>query len=91
MKIFRRRSQPLTCEQVGELLQHYLDGELDDRRCALIADHLDDCRRCGLDADTYLGIKASLAARGAVDGADPVLARLRAFANDLASGSERGE
>ena len=51
----RRRSQdrPMDCHEVGALLQHYLDDELDERRAAGIAAHLEDCRRCGLEAEAY--------------------------------------
>ncbi|MFM7537789.1 MAG: anti-sigma factor family protein [Acidimicrobiales bacterium] len=90
MRLFRWRRRPLTCEQVGALLQHFLDGQFDDRRSELIAEHLEDCRRCGLEADTYLGIKASLASRADLVDDDPVLERLRAFAAELSSRDERG-
>ncbi len=101
MRLFRR-DRPLSCKQVGKLVQRYLDGELDDERCTRIAEHLDACRRCGLEADTYLRIKATLAARGlgrapeptgeqvaasAPPPEDPALERLRAFAERLAEGS----
>ena len=62
LHLFRRPSQPMmTCGDVGKLLQFYLDGELDDARSARLVTHLDDCRRCGLEADTYRRIKHSLA------------------------------
>jgi anti-sigma factor RsiW len=89
MRLFRWWRRPLSCEQVGALLQQFLDGELDDQRTALIAEHLEDCRRCGLEADTYLGIKASLASRADLADDDPVLARLRAFAAEISSRDER--
>lgn len=68
----------MSCAQVGEILQHYLDGELDDERARRLAHHLEDCRRCGLEAETYERIKASLVGRRAPVPADS-LARLREF------------
>jgi anti-sigma factor RsiW len=68
----------MSCAEVGMILQHYLDGELDDTRARRLAHHLDDCRRCGLEADTYERIKVSLADRRAPVPPDS-LARLREF------------
>lgn len=73
----------LSCRQVGRLLQAYLDAELPDARAVLVADHLDACLRCGLEASSYRWLKARLA--GLAPGADERrLDRLRAFADDLA-------
>jgi anti-sigma factor RsiW len=88
MRIFGRRlgsRSALSCHQVGRLLQSYLDGELDRRSAARVAGHLDDCRRCGLEAETYEAVKASLH-RGADDPADESLTRLREFGARLAGG-----
>lgn len=85
---FRPSSRrPMSCEEVGHWLQHHLDGELDERRSARLVAHLEDCRRCGLEVDTYERIKHSIAA-----GRDPLPAeaieRLRAFGSRLATGDE---
>ena len=58
-----RRKAGISCARVQDLVQSYLDGELDDgpERDRLIA-HLDMCRLCGVEAETYERIKASLAA-----------------------------
>jgi anti-sigma factor RsiW len=77
----------MTCAEVGELLQHYLDAELDDRRSRRLADHLEDCRRCGLEADTYERIKHSLAQSQPAVPSDS-LARLREFGARIARGEE---
>jgi anti-sigma factor RsiW len=77
----------MTCAEVGELLQYHLDGELDERRRARLAAHLEDCRRCGLEADAYAQIKRTLADRRAVVPGDS-LTRLRAFGERLARGDE---
>jgi anti-sigma factor RsiW len=82
MTLFRRRpDRPLNCRQVGRRLQRYLDGDLDELTTRRIIRHLDDCRRCGMEAAAYAAIKASLARRGHVDAA--AVARLREFAERL--------
>lgn len=85
--LFRSSARPMTCGEVGEWLQHYLDGELDDRRSERLAAHLEDCRRCGLEVDTYQRIKDSLAAHQPSVPADS-LARLREFGARIARGDE---
>jgi len=77
----------MTCGEVGEWLQHYLDGELDDGRSERLAAHLEDCRRCGLEADTYERIKHALADHQLSVPADS-LARLREFGARIARGDE---
>ena len=72
----------MACPEVGRLLQHYLDGSLDDRHATRLRAHLDDCRRCGMEVDTYAQIKTSLARRGSDLPADAI-ARLRAFGAQL--------
>ena len=78
---------PLNCHQVSELLQSFLDGEIDAVRADRIAAHLDDCRRCGLEAETYEHIKSSLAARRP-EVPDESVERLRAFGMRLVHGEE---
>lgn len=82
--------RPLSCRQVARILQSYLDGEADDLFAAKVAEHLEDCRRCGLEADVYLQIKASLARQG---GSVPVMARsrLRRFSEELMSTGSDGD
>jgi len=74
----------LTCREVGRLLQRYLDGDTDDHVTARVAEHLEDCRRCGLEAEIYREIKASLARQAPVLPAT-TLARLRRFCDQLAT------
>lgn len=87
MKIFGRligtRTQ-LSCHQVGKLLQTYLDDELDPDARRKVAAHLEDCRRCGLEAETYEALKQALQ-RGPMLAEGPV-ARLRDFGERLARG-----
>jgi anti-sigma factor RsiW len=88
MKIFGRligTRKQMSCHQVGEVLQAYLDDELDERAARRVAAHLEDCRRCGLEADTYEALKASLARRP-VELTDEPVARLREFGARLARG-----
>ena len=78
---------PMSCPEVGKLLQSYLDGELDPERTRRIAEHLEDCRRCGLEAETYERIIASISAsRGEVPAEQ--VDRLRAFGERLAEGEQ---
>ncbi|MGH9182535.1 MAG: zf-HC2 domain-containing protein [Acidimicrobiales bacterium] len=75
----------LGCREVGRMLQFYLDGEIDELAARRIAQHLDDCRRCGLEAVTYTEVKRALRRRGdLVD--DGSVERLRTFAARLARG-----
>lgn len=71
------------CVAVGKVLQRYLDGATDPETAALVGAHLDDCRRCGLEADTYRMIKAALATHRQPPPADAVQ-RLREFGLQLA-------
>jgi anti-sigma factor (TIGR02949 family) len=82
--MFPKSRRMMTCRRVGEKLQAYLDGEVDDLTTRRIAHHLEDCRRCGMELDVYTQIKASLRRRG--DEADEgALQRLRSFSEKLAS------
>jgi anti-sigma factor RsiW len=84
MTILRRRAErPMSCRQVGRLLQRYLDGELDEVAARRVMRHLEDCRRCGLEAAAYAEIKATLARRGAQVPAETV-SRLREFGERIA-------
>ena len=80
----------MDCHQVGELLQHYLDGRIDADRARRIEAHLEECRRCGMEVDTYERIKATLAAHRPEVPAESV-DRLRAFGERLARGEEPSE
>lgn len=80
----------MDCHQVGELLQQYLDGHIDADRARRIKAHLEECRRCGMEAETYERIKATLAAHRPEVPAESV-DRLRAFGERLARGEEPSE
>jgi anti-sigma factor RsiW len=73
-----------SCMKVIQALQSYLDGHTDEATTRRVANHLEACRRCGLEAATYRQLKASLARRTPqVD--DVTVERLRAFGRDLAA------
>jgi anti-sigma factor RsiW len=74
----------ISCVQVARILQQYLDEELDASRRALVAAHLGECRRCGLDEKSFREIKSALARRRHQIPAEPI-DRLRKFAADLAT------
>ena len=85
--LFPKSRRMMTCRRVGETLQAYLDGEVDDLSAQRIAHHLEDCRRCGMELDVYTEIKASLQrAGGDVDG--EALDRLRSFGQQLATDAD---
>ena len=81
-----RPGEPMTCPEVGRFLQRYLDDELhDDADSEMLAQHLELCRRCGLEADTYAKIKTALASRRAEVPPESI-ERLRAFGERLVDG-----
>jgi anti-sigma factor RsiW len=87
MKLLGMTHGGLTCREVGEVLQQYLDGHVDDDLAGRMEIHLEECRRCGLEAETYERIKATLATRRPELPAESV-DRLRAFGEQLARGEE---
>jgi anti-sigma factor RsiW len=76
-----------TCHDVGRILQQYLDEDLDQAQVKKVAAHLEHCRRCGMEAETYVRIKESLArvaSQGLVHPEDQLsIERLRRFADTL--------
>ena len=79
------------CHQVAKVLQGYLDGELDAPTSNQVAAHLEVCRRCGLEATTYLAIKTAIASSAAPSPAVDTTAveRLRQFADGLSGPTDR--
>ncbi len=53
----------LSCRKVAKVLQSHLDGELDDERRRKVAAHLDECERCGLEAEVLDGVRTALRSR----------------------------
>ena len=83
---YRRRKPAVNCREVGKVLQSYLDGDVEEDFAALIAEHLEACKHCGLEYETYSQIKSSLAGQRP-EVSDAVVARLRDFGESLAGES----
>ncbi len=79
------------CHRVARVLQSYLDGEVEPSVATLVAEHLEECRRCGLEASTYRAIKLAVMSTGAgaVDVDPAAVERLRQFALELADSGQR--
>ncbi len=83
----RRRNPEVDCHEVGRVLQSYLDGNVDDDFAGKIADHLEACKNCGLELETYQRIKTTLAAK--MPEVDPAaIERLRAFGDEIGTRRE---
>lgn len=86
------RRPPLSCEEVGRLLQQYLDEYLDDHlnqaRRAQLEAHLKECERCGFEAETMQRIRDVLHAHGRAIADHAAVGRLQAFAERLADTGE---
>lgn len=76
------REAAMRCMGVARVLQAYLDGEVDEDVARRVGAHLEVCRRCGMKADTYRSIKASLA-RGGTGWDELTRRRLQEFARRL--------
>lgn len=77
------------CLRTMRVLQAYLDGALEDVSSQKVAEHLEECRRCGLEADVYRSIKTSLGARR-YDLDSRTVDDLRRFGGRLARDGEAG-
>ena len=82
----RGTKEMASCLQVMRVLQSYLDGHTDEVTARRVANHLEACRRCGLEAATYREIKASLARRAAPPD-QAAVDRLQAFGTALTTGA----
>jgi len=76
----------MNCMRVTRVLQSYLDGEVDEATARRVAVHLEDCRRCGLEATVYREVKKTLARREMPDAR--AVARLRDFGESLLTESD---
>ncbi|MGQ0573612.1 MAG: zf-HC2 domain-containing protein [Pseudonocardia sp.] len=82
---YRLRCSPIArsrCRRAGRLLQHHLDGTLDAHDTALLREHLEQCRQCGLEAEVHDQIRQSLVRGGRTPDAAAVH-RLEEFAARL--------
>lgn len=83
-RLFMKNRPPSKeCMRVGEVLQMYLDGEFEGD-ASWIADHLDDCAHCGLEAEAIEAMKAAITRQGRPS--PEARHRLQEFADRLASG-----
>ena len=88
MNPLRTMSSRVECLRTMHVLQRYLDGAVDDASAQRVAAHLEHCRRCGLEAEVYGEIKASLARRERPVDPDAV-ERLRRFGERLAQEADQ--
>ncbi len=80
-KWFRRKPE-VDCREVGRVLQSYLDDNVEADFAGRIASHLEECKKCGLEARTYAKIKDSLGeTRPEID--PDAIERLRSFGTEL--------
>jgi len=80
----RFRSGP-SCDEIMEVLQSYLDGEVDADTARDVAGHLEMCAGCDAESDVFRRIKTSLAT--SAEPVDPdVMTSLRAFSDRLVAG-----
>ena len=92
MKLFRREpplqvSEEPDCHEVAEVLQSYLDGELAERDAGRVAEHLEHCHRCDIEATTVQQvIEAIQRQRPALD--DATVGRLTGVIDQLVQPGE---
>ena len=80
-----KRDKNVSCEEVLEVLQSYLDGETDAGTALNVSTHLDKCEQCEPESAVYRRIKSTLnMSAGDVD--PTVLSRLEDFGNRVANG-----
>ena len=82
-RLLRRGNTEVNCREVGRVLQSYLDGDVESDFADKIAAHLEKCKDCGLEYETYSRIKDSLAGQSNDEIDADAIARLRDFGRDL--------
>ena len=81
--VFRRLfRKDLSCQEVMEVLQAYLDGEVDASVARSVAAHLSKCPLCEGESQVYDRIRASLSHRQVAVDPD-VMAALNDFSHQL--------
>ena len=83
-RLLRRISTEVNCREVGRVLQSYIDNDVESDFAEKIAAHLEKCKDCGLEYETYSRIKDSLAGLERQDIDDDAFSRLREFGRNLA-------
>lgn len=84
LKFIRRTP---SCDEIMEVLQAYLDGEVDAATAREVAGHLEECTACSHESEVYQRIKSSLTTRRREIDPD-VRAALEAFSRDLRTSSD---
>ncbi|WP_257004105.1 zf-HC2 domain-containing protein [Streptomyces sp. SA15] len=83
----RAAHRRVNCRQAARALQACLDGEAGEVTARRVAEHVEDCRRCGLEAAVYREIKNSLAGQ---EVPETTTARLRDFGTALLTAGPPG-
>ncbi len=79
-----RRNKGYSCHQVLEVMQAYIDGEVDEQVALNVVEHLEMCSQCAHEVDLFKRIQASVRERA--DEIDPrIIERLTAYAQELSS------
>ena len=81
--VFRRLfRKDLSCQEIMEVLQSYLDGETDAAVARDVASHLGKCHHCEVESQVYDRIRSSLSHRQVA--VDPqVMQALNDFSHQL--------
>ena len=79
LRLAELRSKMKTCKEFCEQLSDYLDGEIGERECRLIEDHLEVCQPCALLFES-LKLTVKICEQGISDEVPPeVRSRLKDF------------
>jgi len=87
MSMLKMLRMPPDCREVAKVLQSFLDGELAENQTDKVAEHVEHCERCGIEADVYMQVKESLRDLRTPPDRD-VMQRLHAFADELTADGE---
>lgn len=60
-RIMQMLGRGMSCAEVTEVLQAYLDGEVDVETARAVAEHLEECRACDRESELLTNIKNTLA------------------------------
>lgn len=72
----------MSCLEIARIMQSYVDEEMDELTARRVAWHLEICRECGLEVETYIEIKKAISRRHGSIPTDTLL-RLEEFARNL--------
>lgn len=79
-RLFKRE---MSCSEIMEVLQSYLDGETDASVARKVASHLRECKRCDTESGVYDRIRQSLGNRE-IEVDPQVMEALTEFGRNLA-------